>query len=144
MEAVHEDRRLRVAARHQERGQKVTPTSRTAASSSKAAGRMRRRGTAESMMTLHPYVPVPGTQLGQWSYARVLCFLGQACGLLLGAQLSPLFRAPGGGTPLTGPYTRLAQKVLRERMITWVYFHPKSSFPKLQKRPILVHNLMIS
>ena len=36
------------------------------------------------------------------------------------------------------------QKVLRERMITWVYFHPKSSFPKLQKRPILVHNLMIS
>ena len=66
MEAVHEDRRLRVAARHQERGQKVTPTSRTAASSSKAAGRMRRRGTAESMMTLHPYAPVPGTQLG-WS-----------------------------------------------------------------------------
>ena len=42
-------------------------------SSSKAAGRMRRRGT-ESMMTLHPYAPVPGTQLG-WSvlsYARVL------------------------------------------------------------------------
>ena len=73
MEAVHEDRRLRVAARHQERGQKVTPTSRTAASSSKAAGRMRRRGT-ERMMTLHPYAPVPGTQLG-WSvlsYARVL------------------------------------------------------------------------
>ena len=72
MEAVHEDRRLRVAARHQERGQKVTPTSRTAASSSKAAGRMRRRGT-ESMMTLHPYAAVPGTQLG-WclSYARVL------------------------------------------------------------------------
>ena len=66
MEAVHEDRRLRVAARHQERGQKVTPTSRTAASSSKAAGRMRRRGTVESMMTLHPYAPVPGTQLG-WS-----------------------------------------------------------------------------
>ena len=65
MEAVHEDRRLRVAARHQERGQKVTPTSRTAASSSKAAGRMRRRGT-ERMMTLHPYAPVPGTQLG-WS-----------------------------------------------------------------------------
>ena len=65
MEAVHEDRRLRVAARHQERGQKVTPTSRTAASSSKAAGRMRRRGT-ESMMTLHPHAPVPGTQLG-WS-----------------------------------------------------------------------------
>ena len=60
MEAVHEDRRLRVAARHQERGQKVTPTSRTAASSSKAAGRMRRRGTVESMMTLHPYAPVPG------------------------------------------------------------------------------------
>ena len=78
MEAVHEDRRLRVAARHQERGQKVTPTSRTAASSSKAAGRMRRRGTVESIMTLHPYAPVPGTQLGQWSYARVLCFLGQA------------------------------------------------------------------
>ena len=74
MEAVHEDRRLRVAARHQERGQKVTPTSRTAASSSKAAGRMRRRGTVESIMTLHPYAPVPGTQLG-WSvlsYARVL------------------------------------------------------------------------
>lgn len=66
MEAVHEDRRLRVAARHQERGQKVTPTSRTAASSSKAAGRMRRRGTVERMMTLHPYAPVPGTQLG-WS-----------------------------------------------------------------------------
>ena len=66
MEAVHEDRRLRVAARHQERGQKVTPTSRTAASSSKAAGRMRRRGTVESMMTLHPYAAVPGTQLG-WS-----------------------------------------------------------------------------
>ena len=66
MEAVHEDRRLRVAARHQERGQKVTPTSRTDASSSKAAGRMRRRGTVESMMTLHPYAPVPGTQLG-WS-----------------------------------------------------------------------------
>ena len=73
MEAVHEDRRLRVAARHQERGQKVTPTSRTAASSSKAAGRMRRRGT-ESMMTLHPYAPVPGTQLG-WS---VTC-LTHAC-----------------------------------------------------------------
>ena len=70
MEAVHEDRRLRVAARHQERGQKVTPTSRTAASSSKAAGRMRRRGT-ESMMTLHPYAPVPGTQLG-WSVTPVL------------------------------------------------------------------------
>ena len=37
------------------------------------AGRMRRRGT-ERMMTLHPYAPVPGTQLG-WSvlsYARVL------------------------------------------------------------------------
>ena len=66
MEAVHEDRRLRVAARHQERGQKVTPTSRTAASSSKAAGRMRRRGTVESMIALHPYAPVPGTQLG-WS-----------------------------------------------------------------------------
>ena len=51
----------------------MTPTSRTAASSSKAAGRMRRRGT-ERMMTLHPYAPVPGTQLG-WSvlsYARVL------------------------------------------------------------------------
>ena len=63
MEAVHEDRRLRVAARHQKRGQKVTPTSRTAASSSKAAGRMRRRGTVESMMTRHPYAPVPGTQL---------------------------------------------------------------------------------
>ena len=73
MEAVHEDRRLRVAARHQERGQKVTPTSRTAASSSKAAGRMRRRGT-ESMMTLHPHAPVPGTQLG-WS---VTC-LTHAC-----------------------------------------------------------------
>ena len=60
MEAVHEDRRLRVAARHQERGQKVTPTSRTAASSSKAAGRMRRRGTVESIMTLHPYAPRAG------------------------------------------------------------------------------------
>ena len=72
MEAVHEDRRLRVAARHQERGQKVTPTSRTAASSSKAAGRMRRRGTVESMMTLHPYAPVPGdTWLVSDLYARV-------------------------------------------------------------------------
>ena len=75
MEAVHEDRRLRVAARHQERGQKVTPTSRTAASSSKAAGRMRRRGTVESMMTLHPYAPVPGTQLG-WS---VICHAFYSC-----------------------------------------------------------------
>ena len=75
MEAVHEDRRLRVAARHQERGQKVTPTSRTAASSSKAAGRMRRRGTVESMMTLHPYAPVPGDTawlVSDLSYARVL------------------------------------------------------------------------
>ena len=88
MEAVHEDRRLRVAARHQERGQKVTPTSRTAASSSKAAGRMRRRGTVESMMTLHPYAPVPGdTWLVSDLYAPAGCRARPSGGKTLGESL---------------------------------------------------------